>query len=160
MFEINLSVEYRFAELRQLPEEMRDVMREKIIDQTLAVYNKVRENLSGKILQIKSGQLLDSLQISSRQEGRDYVGTVFIEPVTPKALALEYGGKGDYIIEAMNKPNLIFWWEREARWFVGPMVNHPPSKEFAYLRSAMEEVNVEQGLTTILDEAIQNTLGK
>ena len=160
MVEIRLSAELRVAEWRRLPEEIRDVMREKIIDQTLKLYNKVRENLGGRILQIKSGQLLDSVEVRTGQRGRDYVGEVYIDPVTPKAQALEYGGKDFYAIYATEKPNLVFWWEREARWFVGPMVNHPPSKEFAYLRTALEEVNAEEGLTTVLDEAIQNTFGR
>lgn len=30
-------------------------------------------------------------------------------------------------IVAKNAPNLVFFWEREQRWFVGPMVNHPGS---------------------------------
>jgi len=160
MFGFDLRLEFRFAEFRQLPEEVRHVMSEKIIDQTYAVYRKVLENVQGKILQEKTGQLAQSIRIKTGQQGRDYVGEVFVDPETPKALALEYGGKDYYSIYPVNKQMLHFYWEKIGMWVYLDYVNHPPSKEFAYLRSALHEVNVEEGLTTILDTAIQNTLGR
>lgn len=160
MVEINLSAEFRFAEWRRLPEEIRDVMREKIIDQTFAVYKKVIENVEGKILQQKSGQLAQSIKIKTGQQGNDYVGEVYVDPATPKAYALEYGGKDYYAIYPVNKTWLHFFWEKIGMWVYLDYVNHPPSKEYAYLRQALEEVNLEEGFTTILDTAIQNTFGR
>jgi hypothetical protein len=123
----------------------------------LELYAKVRANVDGAILARRSGQLANSIRVSSRQEGNDYVGSVYVDPATPKAFALEFGGTKDYIITALTKPNLMFFWEREERWFVGPMVNHPPSKEYAYLRSALEDVNLAAGYTEVVDEALRRS---
>lgn len=36
-----------------------------------------------------------------------------------------HDGAEPHVIEARTKPNLRFFWEREGRMFVGPVVNHP-----------------------------------
>lgn len=49
----------------------------------------------------------------------------------------EFGQK--YGIAAKNVPNLVFWWEREKKWFVGPQlpIGHPGVKASPALRPAM-----------------------
>lgn len=43
----------------------------------------------------------------------------------------EFGRK--YPIDAKNVPNLVFFWQKEDRWFVGPHVNHPGVAARPYL---------------------------
>lgn len=64
----------------------------------------------------------------------------------PDAAAWEFGsglhrtrGKapGKYGIDAVNAPNLVFWWERMGVVFVGPHVNHPGIVAKPYLHPAL-----------------------
>lgn len=63
----------------------------------------------------------------------------------PDARAWEYGSglhstrgpQAKYSIDAKNVPNLVFWWEKEQKWFVGPHVNHPGIPARPYLRPAL-----------------------
>jgi hypothetical protein len=69
----------------------------------------------------------------------------------PDAGAWEYGSglhrtKGSpakYSIDAKNVPDLVFFWQRENRWFVGPHVNHPGIAARPYLRPALKN-NIER----------------
>lgn len=65
----------------------------------------------------------------------------------PDAAAWEYGSglhrtKGSpnkYSIDAVNVPDLVFWWEREQVLFVGPHVNHPGIAARPYLQPAVRD---------------------
>lgn len=46
----------------------------------------------------------------------------------PYAMSV-HGGAQPHLIMARNRPNLVFYWEREAVTFVGPRVNHPGVRE-------------------------------
>lgn len=155
--ELDLKAEFRVEGWRKLPEAFRDVLREKIVDQTFELYKKVQANVEGRILQVKTGQLAEKIRVSSRQEGNDYVGTVYVDNPGPKEFALEYGGKGYYFISPVVKNKLHFYWEKVGMEVWLDYVDHPPAQEYAYLRSALREVNLEQGFTTILDEAINRS---
>jgi hypothetical protein len=117
---------------------------------------KVLENLTGKILQLKTGQLYDSVRKTLDQNGDVYEGRVFIEPVTDKALALEYGGEGYYPIDPSKGEFLKFYWEKMGSVVLARHVNHPPSKEFMYLRAAMDEAREEipQGYQNVIMDVV------
>jgi len=75
-----------------------------------------------------------------------YKVTVYV-PIAdvPDAGAWEYGSglhrtrgtPGKYPIDSVNTPNLVFWWERENRLFIGPHVNHPGIVARPYLHPAL-----------------------
>lgn len=83
-----------------------------------------------------------------RKDGSTYSIEVFvILKKAPEAGAYEYGSglhatkgtPGTYPIVAKNAPNLVFWWEKKGKWFVGPSVDHPGVEARPYLLpSAME----------------------
>jgi hypothetical protein len=136
-----------------IPENIRDLdgrltaaLAAKTEKLTEVVYTKVRENLSGKILQTKSGQLLGSVQTKTDTAAFPMTGDVFMDPATPKAGALEHGGRGDYPIVATKATVLAYIAEGGAKRFA-KRVTHPPSKAFGYLRSVFEEMQ-----TTVADE--------
>lgn len=80
----------------------------------------------------------------------------------PDARAWEYGsglhatkGSQDYIpILAKNVPNLVFFWEREGRMFVGPFVSHPGITARPYLHPALDQHRDE--IKSIIQESIRN----
>jgi len=83
----------------------------------------------------------------------------------PEAGAYEYGSgvhatqgtPGTYPIVAKNAPNLVFWWEKRNKWFVGPSVNHPGVEASPYLKpSALEAKGMlKQALAAACGEALR-----
>lgn len=132
--------------LDSLGRRLRVATEKNLINLTDVLYAKVIENLSGRILQEKSGQLRDSVQRTTDvMDGYYplYIGTVYVSPITPKAVALEYGGKQSYLITPSKGEFLKFYWEKMGKTVYLRSVEHPPSKAFAYLRSALEEMESE-----------------
>lgn len=109
---------------------------------------KVLENLNGKILQKVSGELIGSVHSSVEGNENTLTASVFIEPETPKAWALERGGKGDYTITPKGR---ILAFLIEGKQVFARSVLHPPMKEYAYLREALREVGPE--VSTIWTES-------
>ena len=111
----------------------------KLTELTHQLYNKVQENLSGRILQKQSGQLAGSIQQTIETNDEVIIGTVFPSPASPKAWALEKGGVAAYDIVPI-KAKLLHFITKEGQEVFAHHVTHPPSKEFAYLRLALEEM--------------------
>lgn len=111
----------------------------KLTQLTDIMYNKVQENLSGKILQKQTGQLASSIRKEVTESGSEMMGVVFVDPVTPKALALEKGGERYYDIYPVRAKMLRFV-NKSGEIVYASHTYHPPSKDFAYLRTALEEM--------------------
>lgn len=107
---------------------------------TELVFQKVIENLNGKILQPKTGQLRDSIQKETHHEGYDFIAFVGPLPPTAKAYALEYGGDHSYPIPVGPKGFLA---NKDDNFFSKSDVIHPPALKYAYLASALTEVEPE-----------------
>ena len=137
MLEISLEGTTR---LDSIGRRLRVATEKKMIELTGLMYEKVIENLSGKILNKQSGQLVSSVHQENSANGDFYLGSVYISPITEKALALEKGGKGYYPIIATKASVLHFFTKNGAEVFT-KSVNHPPSREFAYMRTALEEMS-------------------
>jgi hypothetical protein len=101
------------------------------------IFTKVIENLSGKILEPKTGQLRDSIVKETHHSGYDFIGFVGPVPTTAKAYALEFGGRDWYLIPIGERGVLA---NKAENFFSKSAVGHPPSKEYAYLRSALNDV--------------------
>jgi hypothetical protein len=138
MLSIQISSSDAFGErLYGLSDRVRTRWNEKLEFTAKLLYEKVIENLSGRILQVQSGQLRDSVELEVFTSGYDFIAFVGPVPVTPKAVALEFGGAGDYLIP-LGRGGVLA--NRETGFFSKSTVVHPPSKEYAYLRTAMEEI--------------------
>lgn len=104
------------------------------------LYQKVIENLSGRVLKKESGQLAASIREEVDVSGDVMMAIVGPEPQTPKAWALEYGGSKNYAIFPSKANVLRFYWDKVGSVVFLPYVDHPPSKEYAYLRTALAEM--------------------
>lgn len=142
--------------LDSLGRRLRVATEKKMIELTGVLYEKVQENLSGKVLQKRSGELSGSIRQVNEVHDDFYVGSVFPSPATDKAWALEKGGKGYYEIVA-TKAQMLKFVTKSGETLFRKRVNHPPSKEFGYLRLALAETEetVPQGfrdyIQTVLD---------
>jgi len=105
------------------------------------LYDKVMENVSGKILQKKTGALAASIRQSLDLTGELMTAEVYVAsgPGDIKALTLEFGGKGYYLITPV-KAQILRFYGKDNRLVFTPSVYHPPSKAFRYLAEALEEV--------------------
>jgi hypothetical protein len=138
MLSVQITSSEAFGErLYGLSDRVRARWNAKLESTARLLYEKVIENLSGKILQIQSGELLGSIDLEIFTSEYDFIAFVGPVPVTPKAVALEFGGAGDYLIP-VGKGGVLA--NKDTGFFSKATVVHPPSKEYAYLRVAMEEV--------------------
>jgi hypothetical protein len=125
--------------LDSLGRKLRVLAFRKLNELTDLLEQKVLENLSGKILQKQSGELFDSVKKTVEQAGDFMTGRVFISPETTKAIVLEKGGEHSYMI-LPTKQEVLKFIAKDSDTVFAKQVFHPPSKEFAYLRSAIEEM--------------------
>lgn len=140
MLSIKLEGQYRIDSLGR---RLKAATERKMVELTDVMYAKVMENVSGKILQKKSGELAASIRKHVDISGEPLIGEVYVDPVTPKAMALERGGDRFYPIVPTKATVLKFYWEKLGRTVYLHYVNHPPSKEFAYLAIALAEMEEE-----------------
>lgn len=123
--------------LDKMPKKLQERLNTEMKTIADMLYERVVENLSGKILRIKSGQLVNSIVEDVTTTLFETTATIRPVPVTAKSLALEFGSR-EYQIEAKNYPYLVFFWEKENKWMRIKRVTHPQMKGFFYLREAFE----------------------
>lgn len=101
-----------------------------IVNQNFA--DRVKDNLSGGVLQTRSGDLLSSV----RQEPAQISGNEITAAVTaggdlaPYGIYFEEGGSGYYEIRPINARVLAFM--SEGRQMFAAMVNHPPTPKLPW----------------------------
>ena len=147
------------AKFERLPAELHAAVEAKFATLIEMVRAKVEDNLSGAVLQTKSGALLGALQsgVSSAGSGT-MVGFVEIEPGSKAEVygkAHEYGGKDYYEIVPVNKKALAF--EVDGKKIITDYVFHPPAQERSFMRSALAEM-----MPTIIaemEETIASVIG-
>lgn len=153
-----LNIDFSYdSNLDGLDERVKAAIAKKLTMLTTIMHNKVVENITGKILQQKTGQLLSSIQQRVDTSSNPMMGEVFVEPTSAKAWALEKGGEREYQILPTKSAVLRFYWDKVGQVVNFYSVNHPPSREFAYLKTALMEMEtlVAEGLQSAIDEALE-----
>lgn len=147
------------AKFDRLPVELRAAVEAKFATLIEMVRAKVEENLSGAVLQTKSGALLGALQSGvSSIGGQTLVGFVEIEPGSKPEIygkVHEYGGKDWYEIVPVNKKALAF--EIDGKKIITDYVFHPPAKERSFMRSALREM--VPTIVAEMEETIASVIG-
>ncbi len=152
MLEVNFTLP---TNVRDLDGRVKEAVAEKLTDLTRRMREKVDENLNGKVLQKISGQLAGSIRDNVDTTAEPMSGVVWPDPATPKAWALEKGGKSYYPIFPV-KAALLSWMTKDSGRIFRKSVNHPPSHAFHYLESALDEMR--DLVPTEFQEAIQAVL--
>jgi hypothetical protein len=139
-----------------LAEEIKTAVAAKLSELTYALYSKVMENVEGRILAKRSGDLARSIRLEVDTANNPMVGAVFPEPADAKAWVLEEGGERNYSILPTKAQVLAFYWEKEGRFAFLPAVDHPPSKAFRYLGLALDEMEplVSEGFLEAINEVL------
>ena len=139
---VNLNVEYEGAleNLGAKRDLLNDALLVAVDDLTAQLYARVQENLSGVVLERRTGELANAVEI----EAAAFVGAVcqsqvFIDEESPEwviGMTHEYGGTGYYLIEPVNASVLA--WQGPAGTVFARRVNHPPAQERSFMNSALE----------------------
>jgi phage gpG-like protein len=121
-----------------------------------ALEAQVIANLSGEVLQPRSGALLESISSELDDDGAQITATVESSGV-PYAGILEYGGKtAAHDIVAVKAKALAFMAGGALRF--AKLVHHPGSeiRAFAYMGSALDDLtdDIEGGLKDAVLEAL------
>jgi phage gpG-like protein len=121
-----------------------------------ALEAQVVANLSGEVLNMRSGALVDSISSDLEDDGSQITATVESSGV-PYAGILEYGGKtAAHDIVAVKAKALAFMAGGALRF--AKLVHHPGSliRAYAYMGSALEALSddIEGGLKDAVIEAV------
>jgi len=113
-----------------------------------------RDKMFEKIDQVKAPRnIKEHTSVrQAKQDGKGYSIDIVIdisEDAAPEAPAYEWGSglrrtrgaPSEYPIEAKNVPNLVFWWEREQKLFVGKRlpIGHPGVEARPYISPTIKE---------------------
>lgn len=119
--------------------------------------DRIKQNLSGDVLAVRSGALLNSISTALEDDGTDVTVTAQSTGV-PYAAILEYGGKTaahDIVpVKGQALAFIVGGAQRFAR-----VVHHPGStiKAYGYLGGALDELEGE--ITSGLKDAVLEALG-
>ena len=144
------------ARLALLPGSIASGMLDQAQTLSDALADRVRDKLSGDVLNVGTGALRDSIS-SEVEQGNGAQASVYVDGNLPYAAIQEYGGvtKG-YIIEAVNAKALAFKWQGKQAFF--KRVMHPGSviPARSYLRSSLADMtgDIIQGFTDALNEVL------
>lgn len=125
------------------------------VDQMMA--DRVRENLSGGVLQTRTGKLLSTVM----QEPAQISGNEITAAVTaggdaaPYGIYFEEGGAGYYDIVPINARVLAFM--AEGQMIFAKMVHHPPIPKLPWFQPAVDEAAEE--MEAQLNQVIGEVLG-
>lgn len=137
---ISVAVDASVAErkLKALPERIRGRLRTVVVRDTQALADLVRSNLSGGVLNVRSGALLASIKSEMVENATSIFGRVYSRGVVYAAIQ-EYGGRTSaHTITAVNARSLHFFLGGGQEMFA-KSVHHPGSNipSRSYLRSAL-----------------------
>lgn len=122
-----------------------------------ALEDRIKQKLSGEVLAVRSGALLDSIDTDLEDDGSGITVTAESTGV-PYAAILEYGGKtAAHDIVAMKAKALAFITGGTQRF--AKLVHHPGStiKAYSYMGGSLDEL--EDEITSGLKEAVLEALG-
>lgn len=136
--------------LDQVPQRLRAAVAEKLGLAIESAYTKA-------VLQFSNGKYSATAEI---EHGVEQLGSLligYIEPVTVKAKVQETGGKGSYIIEAVNAKTLRFFWDKVGAVVFPKSVLHPPLEGKHYIENALraEVIQLNDELAEILPRILR-----
>lgn len=132
------------------------LMKERFAEVADMLQQKVIDNIMYAKFKNPTGALAGTIQKDVDTGSSPMSVIVGPVPESPKAWALEYGGKGSYAIFPTKAAVLRFYWEKVGAVVFRPYVQHPPMMEYRYLRDALAEAEPEAlgMLASVIDELL------
>jgi phage gpG-like protein len=164
MLQLSLEGQAQLAErLSAMPDRLRAALAEKVdaLAQTLFA-QVVGVNLSGGVLNTRTGALRDSIRMQASQQDGAIGVEIFSDGDLPYAAIQEYGGKTAAHEILPDKARVLAFVMNGSRVFAR-RIQHPGSQipERSYLRSALEDQgeDIAQGLTTVVTRLSKDLKG-
>ena len=145
------------ARLDAMPGKLQAALLQKVSYLALKLEAKVKQKLSGDVLNVKSGDLRRSIDNKVDQSGTSVTGKVYSSGDVKYAAIHEFGGQTKaHVIEAVNGKALAFMMGGKQVFF--RRVNHPGSNipERSFLRSSLTDMREE--ITEGLHQTVVETL--
>jgi len=155
MLQLSLEGQAELAErLGAMPDRLRAALAEKVDALAQNLFARVvGVNLSGGVLQVRSGALRDSIRMQASQQDGAIGVEIFSDGDAPYAAIQEYGGKTAAHEILPDKAQLLAF-AMNGKQVFARKIQHPGSQipERSYLRSALEEQSddIAQGLTNVV----------
>ncbi len=147
------------ASLAAMPDDLRAALAEKIdaLAQNLLT-QIVGVNLSGGVLNARSGRLRDSIQLRADDQDATQGVEIYADGGAPYAAIQEYGGKTAAHEIIPDKASILAFM-LDGKQVFARRVQHPGSQipERSYMRSALDEQShdIEQALSDMLTTLVQ-----
>lgn len=128
--------------LRSLPPLVQKLVHYKMQALASSISARIKEKLSGTLLQVKSGALRNSI-VGRTYEGKNSVTmSIGSRGNIPYAAILEYGGTTKAHTISPVKANVLRFMSKEGVIRYAKSVQHPGSRipEFAYVRTTIDEM--------------------
>ena len=157
MFTVKVDSQQVIASLDSLPSRVARSLLVRVNVLAIQLATRVRQKLSGEVLQVRSGDLRASIFEQVSQTSTSVTGTVGSSGDVKYAAIHEYGG----IIPAHDiVPNkataLAFIWQGKQRFFRRVHIPDVQMPERSYLRSSLAEMtgDIKSGLQEAVQEAL------
>jgi len=131
------------ARLSSMPDKLRAAFLKKTYALAEKLKSKVQQNLTNKILHIRTGKLVRSIFQQVTNSANEVSGRVYSSGL-PYAAIQEFGGQTKaHVIEAKNGKALAFQWHGKEVFF--KRINHPGSniKASGYMGKAFDAMKPE-----------------
>ena len=142
------------ARLDRMPTALRSALRGTVVSLTQALAGLVRAKLSGGVLNVRSGNLLASINSQMVENTSTVYGRVFVDPSSPAAKYArihEFGG----VIKHPGSSKFQAWQSGDGWVYTHFTRPHDiPMPERSYLRSSLAEMREE--IVTRLSEAARS----
>lgn len=147
------------ARLDAMPGKLQAALIQKVSYLALKLEAKVKQKLSGDVLQVRSGDLRRSIANTVDSTANSVIGKVYSSGDVKYAAIHEFGGQTKaHVIEAINGKALAFM--MGGKQIFVKRVNHPGSKipERSFLRSSLTDMRDEivEGLHQTVVETLQS----
>lgn len=132
------------AKLEAMPDKLHAALLRKVTGLTFKLEAKIKDKLSGKVLQVRSGKLRRSIHSKVDSTPTSVTGMAASSGDVKYAGIHEFGGQTKaHIIEAKNAKALAFKMNGKQVFF--RRVNHPGSKmpERSFMRSSLKDMHDE-----------------
>ena len=157
MFTVKVDSERIIASLSSLPNRMALLLGAKVSELTIQLATRVRQKLSGQVLNVRSGDLRASIFENVVTTSTSVTGTVGSSGDVKYAAIHEYGGTIPAHDIVPNKAMaLAFIWQGKQRFFRRVHIPDVQMPERSYLRSSLAEMvgDIRGGLQEAVQEAL------
>jgi phage gpG-like protein len=160
MLQLSLEGQAELAErLGKMPDRLRAALAEKLDALAQSLFAQVVGNLSGSVLNTRSGALRDSIRMQASQQDGAIGVEIFSDGHVPYAAIQEHGGK-TAAHEILPDKARVLAFAMNGKQAFARKIQHPGSQipERSYLRSALADQgdDIAQGLTNVVTHLSMN----